>query len=598
MAIYRASTIPISRGKGRSAVASAAYRSGTKLTDIRYGKTHDYTKKTGVMSADILMPSSYQEQGCLIDRADLWNISEAAEKRKDARVGREWLLSLPHELDEITRKELAHSFSQSLADHYGVIADCAIHRPSDKEVARGADKRNFHAHIMVTTRKMAVDSDGQIILTNKVAIEWSDKKRKSEGMNRGRDEITYWRQRWEELANEKLAEHGHSLIDCRSNRERGLDVTPQIKLGKTDTSIERSDTQTARGNINRAIAKRNEKTARDNVKEHITMPDLASLSIPLTTEVSDILVLGRRLKAEGEERMRQQEIRQAQVKAKVDADAKAEAKRLADFQTKQQQAKRDAKYQAQKAADAKAKADADALAEKIAEADAKQQVIDEAKKLQAQKAANAKVLARAEAEVRAQRVADIEAKTALKEAAIQKADQVAKNLVTEKHLNQFTAGELINFKAVLDHGHMNRTERSVSFDKTLYESYLMEKSLNYKPRAGDELMLFTVYNGEDLNPNMKKNVTAKAIVSFMLKSTNRVNVKIINDYNLNLGVIDFVRKYGIEYDLLALKKLDEQTPSKISIKLQEPNLSPPQSVISEPMNNNNSRLPKGPEFSI
>ena len=110
MAIYMATTKSISRGNGQSAVASASYRSGKKLQDERYGKTHDYSNRYGVMSADIILPSELQGKAD-IDRNSLWNMAERVEKRKDSRVAREWIINLPHELDVDTRKQLAHNLS-------------------------------------------------------------------------------------------------------------------------------------------------------------------------------------------------------------------------------------------------------------------------------------------------------------------------------------------------------------------------------------------------------------------------------------------------------------------------------------------------------
>ncbi len=239
MAIFIASTKSISRGKGQSAVASASYRAGVKLEDKRYGKTHDYSKKHGVMSADIILPSALATANADIDRSDLWNKAEAAEKRKDARVAREWLVNLPHELSAEDRKELAHQFAQTLADRYGTIADCAIHKPTDKEIERGADPRNFHAHILFTTRCAEIDDNNQIILTDKATIELSDNKRRSLGMERVSHEITDVRQIWEQIANEKLAEHDHRLIDSRSYAAQGIDIEPQLKMGSVATKLER-----------------------------------------------------------------------------------------------------------------------------------------------------------------------------------------------------------------------------------------------------------------------------------------------------------------------------------------------------------------------
>ena len=247
----------ISRGSGQSAIASAAYRAGEKLQDARYGKVQDYSKKEGVLSKEIIFPSALKNQTS-IDRNSLWNKAEEAEKRKDSRVAREWIVNLPHELNEQQRQQLAHEFSQKLADKYNVIADCCIHQPSDKEVARGADPRNFHAHIMLTTRQVHLTADGNIVLGEKAAIELSDKKRKSLGLERVSDEIVELRQLWEQTANTKLAEIGCELIDSRSYKERGLDIEPQIKVGKNATQLKRrTGNDTPVHEINTLIKERN-----------------------------------------------------------------------------------------------------------------------------------------------------------------------------------------------------------------------------------------------------------------------------------------------------------------------------------------------------
>lgn len=239
MAIFIASTKSISRGKGQSAVASASYRAGVELEDKRYGKTHDYSKKHGVMSAYIILPTALAAANAEISRSELWNKAEAAEKRVDARVAREWLVNLPYELSAEDRKELAHQFAQTLADRYGTIADCAIHEPTQKEIDRGADPRNFHAHILFTTRTAALDGNHEIILTDKASIELSDNKRRSLGMARVSHEIKDVRQIWEQIANEKLAEHDHKLIDSRSYAAQGIDIEPQLKMGSVATKLER-----------------------------------------------------------------------------------------------------------------------------------------------------------------------------------------------------------------------------------------------------------------------------------------------------------------------------------------------------------------------
>jgi len=152
MAIYHLSVKSISRSAGRSVVAAAAYRAGQELTDERQGLTHDYTRKQGVEDAFIVAPAGADWAQ---DRNALWNAAEAAEKRKDAKTGREYELALPTELDAGARKELARDFARELVTRYGVVADVAIHEPG-----REGDNRNHYAHILTTTRTAGEDGLG------------------------------------------------------------------------------------------------------------------------------------------------------------------------------------------------------------------------------------------------------------------------------------------------------------------------------------------------------------------------------------------------------------------------------------------------------
>lgn len=302
MAIFIASTKPISRSNGQSAVASASYRAGVELEDKRYDKTHDYSKRQGVMSADIILPTALKEQGASIDRSELWNLAEQSETRKNSRVAREWIINLPHELTEPDRKELAHNFTQSLADKFDVIADCAIHKPTAKEIERGADARNFHAHIMLTTRKAELGEDGKITLTDKSDCELSDTQRQAKGLSKSKHEVTEIRQLWEHIANEKLAEYDHKLIDSRSYAAQGIDIEPQFKMGSVATKLERDKYEqekekaekaaeqgkvyeidetpaTIRGEVNRLIAERNSEVWSAHLLDNQKVNDLADAII-------------------------------------------------------------------------------------------------------------------------------------------------------------------------------------------------------------------------------------------------------------------------------------------------------------------------------
>src|SRR3546814_4252239 len=96
MAIYHLAVKSVSRSTGRSAVAAVAYRAGVALENERDGLVHDYTRRSGVEDAFIVVPEGAEWAQ---DRSALWNAAEAAAKRKDAKVAREYELGLPAELD-------------------------------------------------------------------------------------------------------------------------------------------------------------------------------------------------------------------------------------------------------------------------------------------------------------------------------------------------------------------------------------------------------------------------------------------------------------------------------------------------------------------
>lgn len=284
MTIVHFDTKAISRKAGQSAVACAAYRAGDVLEDVRYGKIHDYSKKRGVMSSDIVLPSSLKALGVGVNRELLWNLAEAAENRSDSRVAREWLINLPYELSEKERHTLAIEFAQKLADDMDVIADVCIHRPvmklpfdpnakpSSKRLREGEenpDPRNFHAHILVTTRAPTLGPNKTLAFGTKLKIpfEWSNKKRSAHDLPSSMKEIKRIRKMWVDTANVILAEKNLPLMDARSYKDQGLDQQPTIKMGVEATAMERLGITTEKGNTNRAIKERNKMVAKNRIQQ-------------------------------------------------------------------------------------------------------------------------------------------------------------------------------------------------------------------------------------------------------------------------------------------------------------------------------------------
>ena len=232
VAIYHLSVKLIARGAGRSATAASAYRSGDRLSDERTGLVFDYTRKRGVEHTEIVLPQDVAESaGWARNREQLWNAAELAEKRKDARVAREYEVALPHELSRTQRLDLVRDFSKELATRYGCAVDFAIHAPH-----RQGDTRNHHAHILTTTRALTDSGLGA-----KTDIELKDADRRKKGLSAGRAEVTAIRERWAEICNAHLAEYDHaSRIDHRSLAAQGIrDREPTWHKGPAVTAIER-----------------------------------------------------------------------------------------------------------------------------------------------------------------------------------------------------------------------------------------------------------------------------------------------------------------------------------------------------------------------
>lgn len=240
MAIYHLSVKPVSRGRGRSATAASAYRAAELVHDHTTGQTFDYSRKRGVEHAEIVLPTAAAKRDInwARDREALWNAAERAENRSNSRVAREYELALPHELSKAQRLELVRSFAAEIANRHGVAVDFAIHAPH-----REGDTRNHHAHVLATTR--VIEPAG---LGEKATIEWSDTNRRKAKLEPAKKEIEAIRERWAQLANEKLLEHGiQARIDHRSLTAQGIEREPTSHLGPSVSALERRGIETEVG---------------------------------------------------------------------------------------------------------------------------------------------------------------------------------------------------------------------------------------------------------------------------------------------------------------------------------------------------------------
>ena len=261
IAIYHCSIKVISRGKGKSAVAAAAYRAGEKITNQFDGMTHDYTHKGGVVHTEISLPD--HAPAAFSDRAVLWNEVEKVEKAKNAQLAREIEISLPREL---TREQSISLVREYVKRHFvaaGMCADICLH-----DTGGG----NPHAHIMLTMRpfdersawgakqkkEYILDKDGNKIYDPKKrqykcksipATDWNEQTKAEE-----------WRAAWARLCNQTLEQYGYAeRIDHRSYERQGIDQIPTVHLGVAASAMEKRGIRTERGDLNREIEVTNQR---------------------------------------------------------------------------------------------------------------------------------------------------------------------------------------------------------------------------------------------------------------------------------------------------------------------------------------------------
>ena len=258
IAIYHCSIKIVSRGKGKSAVAAAAYRAGEKLTNEWDGLTHDYTRKGGVVHSEIMLPPHAPPS--FSDRSILWNSVEQIEKSNNSQLAREIEIALPVELSREEQTRLVREYCSSQFVSKGMCADFNIH-----DTGNG----NPHAHILLTMRPLdekgtwAAKSKKEYVLDeNGERVKLPSgryKTRKVDLMDWNRQEnADLWRKAWADLANDYLERSGSAeRIDHRSHAERGIEELPTVHMGVAASQMEKKGIATDKGEINRMIQKTN-----------------------------------------------------------------------------------------------------------------------------------------------------------------------------------------------------------------------------------------------------------------------------------------------------------------------------------------------------
>ena len=216
MAIFRLEAKIFSREKrGRSVIAAAAYRAGTKLRDEIREKTFDYARRVkGVMETAILAPDG--APAWATNSGQLWNRVEASEKRADAQLAREFILALPKELSTDEQFQTAVEWAKKELVTSGMVAEISLHHPKNG--------KNPHVHILCTMRKI----DGENFAAKK-SREWNDVA-----------VLAKQRESWAESVNAALEKAGRpERVDHRSLKDQGIDRLPEPKIGKEATAMKR-----------------------------------------------------------------------------------------------------------------------------------------------------------------------------------------------------------------------------------------------------------------------------------------------------------------------------------------------------------------------
>ena len=308
MAIAMIRARPLSRGKGQSAVACAAYRACEKLHDNYYGKDHDYTKKNGHVAGGLELP-----QGVNKTREEIWNLVEEAEKRCDARLGKELIVAHPKEFNDEENKRLAQGIAKILAeehkpdgtvDYYLVQWD--LHGPHEEAIideegnfvldAEGKkmwqNNDNKHGHYMCSERHWDFETDA--FSKKKDRFRNSDEWLKAKKLEIG------------ELMNSMLRAKGLPEVDFRSWEERNAESVaqtgkeldrPQRHQGPAKTNAERkrrrrlartkmekdNELKKAKGELKKLEAK---SKSSSSIKSKIQVPTIGNLADETSSKVA------------------------------------------------------------------------------------------------------------------------------------------------------------------------------------------------------------------------------------------------------------------------------------------------------------------------
>lgn len=230
----------ISSGNGRSAIASASYRSGEKLFSEKEDRNYFYSRDIKPETF-ILVPNNAPEWAR--DRERLWNEVEAVENKANSRYAKEFNVALPIELSDDEQRELLTKYVQENFVESGMVADVAIHRDH---------KGNPHAHVMLTNRpfnpdgtwgvkskkEYILDENGNKMYTGTSRYPKSKKVLTTDWDKK--EKINEWRANWAKSVNRVLEEKNlPDRISEKTLEEQGIKEEPTKHEGRSRYADER-----------------------------------------------------------------------------------------------------------------------------------------------------------------------------------------------------------------------------------------------------------------------------------------------------------------------------------------------------------------------
>ncbi|MDF3980447.1 MobA/MobL family protein [Luteibacter sp. PPL554] len=248
-----------SRSKGHSAVAGVAYRLGLRLYDERLQVWHDYTRRAAgeeVVMAMTVAPDGSPEWAT--DPGQLWNAVEAAERRKDSQVARDYRIPVPLGLDDKRAGQLAERLARFIMSELDTPVSVGLHRDAAVD-ALGQVKpdhlQGFHAHLYFPSRPLVNHpADGDDSGVGDVSAVFGARHPMLASKALGRGMVETFNRVWSELATEAAADAGmDARYEYRSYERLGLDLTPQPTLGAGATALERKGFFTRKGDAVRDI---------------------------------------------------------------------------------------------------------------------------------------------------------------------------------------------------------------------------------------------------------------------------------------------------------------------------------------------------------